>query len=204
MTRGYEVNVFGLTGNMGCGKSTVGEILQRQHSDVYLFDCDKVAKEEIFDKKNRKEIRKILGDEVINKEKIAQLIFKNLDKKQALEKFIHPIVWKRLAEEIQKKDKNTIFLVESAIFFEIGKEKDIDKVILVTCDLDKQKIRIKKRNNWSDEQINERLKCQIPNELKTAKAWIVINNNCSLEELETKTEKLYLYMKDRNDYKLIL
>ena len=203
MTR-YGANVFGLTGNMGCGKSTVGEILQKNHNDVCLFDCDKVAKEELFNKKNRKKIKKILGVEVIDKEKVAQLIFNNPDKKQALEKLIHPIVWKRLTEEIEKRDKKTMFLVESAIFFEIGKDEDINKVILVTCSLSEQKNRIKKRNNWSGKQINERLKYQIPSGIKEKKAVVVVDNNCSLAELEAKTEKLYSYMKDKRDYKLVL
>jgi dephospho-CoA kinase len=189
---------------MGCGKSTVGKVLEKNHNDVYLFDCDKVAKEELFDEKNRKEIKKILGEEIIDKEKIAQLIFNNSDKKRVLEEFIHPLVWKKLEEEIQKRDGKTIFLVESAIFFEIGKDKDINKVILVNCDLDKQKNRIKKRNNWSDKQINERLRYQMPNQIKEKKAVVVINNNCSLEELEIKTEKLYFYMKNKSDYKLVL
>jgi dephospho-CoA kinase len=204
-----EMNVYGLTGNMGCGKSTVGEFLQKKHPDVYLFDCDKVAKDLLSDSENTEEIKKILGDDVfdnekINRQKVAKLIFSNPNKKQAFEEFIHPLVWKKLAEEIQKGDEDKIFIVESAIFYEIEKEKDISRVIVVTCNPNEQINRIKKRNGWSDSQIEERLKYQIPNDIKTAKALVVINSDCSLEELEAKTEQLYSYMKSEKTDRLVL
>jgi dephospho-CoA kinase len=187
----------------------VSEFLQKKHPDIYLFDCDKVAKDLLSDSENTEEIKRILGDDVfdnqkINKQKVAKLIFSDSSKKQALEEFIHPLVWNKLAEEIQKGDEDKIFIVESAIFYEIGKEKDIPKVIVVTCNSNEQINRIKKRNGWSDDQIEERLRYQIPNDIKTAKALVVINSDCSLEELETKTEQLYLYMKNGKTDKLAL
>jgi dephospho-CoA kinase len=204
-----EMNVYGLTGNMGCGKSTVGEFLQKKHPDVYLFDCDKVAKDLLSDSENTEEIKKILGDDVfdnqkINRQKVAKLIFNNYNKKQAFEEFIHPLVWKKLAEEIQKVDEDKIFIVESAIFYEIGKEKDISKVIVVACNPNEQINRIKKRNGWSDDQIEERLKYQIPNDIKTAKALVVIDTNCSMQELELKVERLYSFLKSNESCKLVL
>ncbi|MDD4937870.1 MAG: dephospho-CoA kinase [Candidatus Shapirobacteria bacterium] len=203
-----EKRIFALTGGMGCGKSTVGKFLKK-YPDIYVFDCDKVAKNIMSDNKNLEEIKSILGEgvidnEKINRQKIAQIIFTDTKKKEALENFIHPKVWGKLAKEIQKSEDGKIFIVESAIFYEIEKEKDIDKVIVVTCDKDEQIKRIKSRNGWTDEQIEKRLKHQLPNEVKEAKGLAVINSNCSFDELKQKTEILYSYVKSGGNYRLVL
>lgn len=189
---------------MGCGKSVIAQFLQKNHPDIYLFNCDQIAKDLIFEPKNTKKVQDILKIEIIDKQEIAKIIFNNQEKKQALENFIHPLVWQKLEEEIKKQDKNTIFIIESAIIYEIGKDKDINKVILATCDYQEQKNRIKNRDNLSDQQIEERLKDQLPTKLKESKSLITINTNCSLKELEEKTEKLYSYIKNQENDKLIL
>lgn len=200
----YRMNIFALTGNMGCGKSVIAKFLQKNHSDIYFFDCDQIAKDLLFDSKNTQKIKEILEIKTIEKPEIAKIIFNNPQKKQALENFIHPLVWQKLEEEIQKQNKNTIFIVESAILYEVGKNKDINNVILATCNYQEQKNRIKNRDNLSDQQIEERLKDQLPIELKESKSSIIINTNCSLKELEEKTEKLYSYIKNQENYKLVL
>ena len=126
------------------------------------------------------------------------------EKKQKLESFIHPKVWEKLSEIINQSKDEKIFLVESAILFEIGKEKEFKKIILVTCDKDEQVKRIRLKNNWTDEQIEKRLKNQLPDKFKKIKSLVTIETNCSMEELKQKTEKLYSYMRNGDDYKLIL
>ncbi len=197
-------NIFALTGNMGCGKSVIAQFLQKNHPDIYLFNCDQIAKDLIFDPKNTKKVQNILDIKSIDKQEIAKIIFNNSEKKQALENFIHPLVWQQLEEVIKKQNKNTIFIVESAILYEIGKDKDINNVILATCDYQEQKNRIKNRDNLSDKEIEKRLKDQLPTKLKESKSSIIINTNCSLKELEIKTEKLYSYIKNQEKHKLIL
>jgi dephospho-CoA kinase len=193
---------------MGCGKSTVGEFLKK-YPDIYLFDSDEVAKEIIFETKNLEKIKSIFGEEVvingkIDKQRLAKIVFADNQKKEELESFVHPQVWEKLAEARQKSTDEKIFIVESAILYEIGKEKDISKVIVVTCNKEEQIKRIKARNGWSDEQIEERLRHQLPNKVKENKGLVVINNNDSIEELKQKTEVLYSYIKMRKTSKLIL
>ena len=203
-----EKNVFGLTGNMGCGKSTVGEFL-RQHSDIYFFDSDKVSKEILDKNENLDQIRSILGNEIvvdgkINRKKVSQIIFNNPEKKQSFENFLHPKVWEKLFETVKEKGSGTMVVVESAILYEIKGEEQIGKMILVTCDKEEQFRRIRARNGWSDEEIEERLRSQLPSEIKEPKSWAVIDTHCSLEELKAKVELLYQQMKNGSDQKVRL
>lgn len=182
----YKMNAYGLTGNMGCGKSTVAKFLKK-HEDICILDCDQISKEILFDKKNESKIERILGTKINE----VEIIFKNPIKKQKLERFIHPLVWKEVQRQIENGSKNTVFIVESALIFETKMEDNFKGIILVTCNKKEQVKRIKERNNWSDKQIKERLKNQILDKEKMKKGLMVIDNNGSLEELKSKVEQVY-------------
>jgi len=181
-----KINAYGLTGNMGCGKSTVAEFLQK-HDDVCVLDCDQISKEILFDIKNKSKIEKILGKEVGE----AEIIFRDPIKKQKLENFIHPLVWQKMKEKIKNGPKNIIYIVESALIFETKMENNFKGIILVTCNKKEQFDRIKKRNNWSNKKIDERLKNQMPDEEKNKKELMMIDNNGSIKELKSKVEQIY-------------
>jgi len=180
------MNAYGLTGNMGCGKSTVAEFLKK-HEDICILDCDQISKEILFDKKNKSKIEKILETEVGE----AEIIFRYPIKKQKLEEFIHPLVWQEVKKQIENGPKNTIFIVESALIYETKMENNFKGIILVTCDKKEQYKRIKKRNNWTNKEINERLKNQLPDKDKKKNILIKIDTSCSIKELESKVEKIY-------------
>jgi dephospho-CoA kinase len=189
--------VFGLTGGIGSGKSTLAKILQKKYSDIEVFDCDNVAKK-IMEEETKK------TGNVFDKKKIAKIIFNNPEEKIKLERLIHPKVWHELDKLIKKLDKEKIVLVETAILFETGKNKDMFKNIGVVCGLTERKRRIKKRNNWSDEEINLRIKNQSNQEIIKKKTDVIIDSECSLKELEGKAEKLYEYLVNPTKEKLIL
>jgi dephospho-CoA kinase len=191
-----KINAYGLTGNMGCGKSTVAKYLQK-YDDICVIDCDEISKKILVETNNSQKIKNILGNKVIkngviDKKEVSKIIFDNPDKKKLLENFLHPLVWQKVEEKIQEGNKNTIFIVESALIYELKKEKDFRGIIVVTCDKKEQFERIKKRSNWSDWEIKKRLKNQLSNEYKAKRALVVIDTSCSIKELKIKVEKLHL------------
>lgn len=200
-------NIFGLTGGIGSGKTTLANILKNKHSEVKIFDCDVVANEIMDDEKVKKEIKLILRNEVVvegklNRKKIAEIIFNNPIKKKKIESLIHPKVWQKLDKEIEKSNEDEIILVESAILFDIGKDKDIPRIITTICNVEERIKRLKKRNCWSDEEIKQRIKNQTSEEILKEKSQVIIDTNCSLEELEEKSEKLYQVLTNWENKKL--
>ena len=180
--------VFGLTGGIGTGKSTVAKILQKKYSNIVIFDCDKEAKKIAKSDEVKSKLKKILnsGNE--------KNIFEDETKKKAVEKLIHPKVWQKLNILTNKLSKEKIILVESAILFDVGKNKDMLKNIVTVCSLAERKKRIKERNNWNDKEIELRIQNQMSQNLLKKKADVIIDTECSLKELESKTEKLYQYL----------
>lgn len=190
-------NVWGLTGGVGSGKTTLANFLKKIDKNIVVFDCDEVAKNIMTDMAQKTGM-------VFDKKKIAKIIFNNPEEKEKLENLIHPKVWQKLDELINREKEEIIILVESAILFNIEKEKNFSKIIATICNLEERKKRIKLRNNWSETEINERIKNQVKEDVLIKKALVIVNTEGKLEELKTKAEKLYQYLKENKKEKLIL
>lgn len=190
-------NVWGLTGGVGSGKTTLANFLKKIDKNIVVFDCDEVAKNIMTDMAQKTGM-------VFDKKKIAKIIFNNPEEKEKLENLIHPKVWQKLDELINREKEEIIILVESAILFNIEKEKNFSKIIATICNLEERKKRIKLRNNWSETEINERIKNQVKEDVLIKKALVIVNTKGKLEELKTKAEKLYQYLKENKKEKLIL
>lgn len=189
--------VFGLTGGIGSGKTTVAKLIQKKYADIEIFDCDQEAKKIAKISKIKKRLEKIWGNK-------KEIIFENQKKKKEVERLIHPEVWVKLDKLIKKLGEKKIVLVETAILFETGKNKDMFKNIVTVCGLEERKRRIKKRNNWSESEIDLRIKNQSEQNLTRGKADVVIDTECGLKELKKKTEKLYQYLLKPTKEKLFL
>ena len=188
-------NVWGLTGGIGSGKTTLASFLTKIDKNIVMFNCDQVAKEIMADEAKKNEM-------IFDKKKIAEIIFNNPEEKEKLEKLIHPKVWQILDELIDKSKEKTIILVESAILFNL--EKKFSKTIATICDLEERKKRIRVRNNWSETEIDERIRNQLEDDILVKKSLVVVKTDGSLADLKIKAEKLYQYLKENKDEKIIL
>lgn len=192
---------YALTGNMGCGKSTVCKFLSI-YPDVRVIDCDLLAKDVLISTEHRQKICQIIGENVYASGQpdfrmIARIVFNNHVIKKNLENFVHPIVWKLVEEIVFKGGNDKIFIVESALIFESGIEKLFDGVIVVTCDEDEQIRRLVQFRGMSLSTINARLASQLPVSKKVKKADFLIDTNCSQEELNDRIRKLYEGLKQK-------
>ena len=170
------MKVFGLTGNIGCGKSTVASMFSK-HPDVVILDCDQIAKEIISGGAYKEKINSILGTNVFLRGKadlkhIAKIIFKKLEKKRLFEAFIHPLVWATVKKKVEAFKETQICIVESAIIYETKNEDKFDGVILVTCNPKEQLRRLQKNRKMSLEDIKSRIGRQLPSPGK--KRWLIL------------------------------
>ena len=174
--------IIGITGGIGCGKSVVSKIIDLMGFPVY--DSDNNAKK-ITDEsdKIRKELIARFGIEIyegtrLNRKLLAKKIFTDEQNRTFVNELIHPVVLADFLQwsEIQLKKSNIVF-IESAILFESGFYKYVDKILLVTSPQDLRIERIKKRDNITIEEIKERLQCQIHQEYLSEKADFIIQND---------------------------
>ncbi len=168
-----------LTGNIGAGKSAVGEYLKTK--GIKVIDTDILARDIVEPgKKAWLEIVRNFGYEVlaennaIDRKRLGDIVFNDKDKKRELEKITHLAIWEQLAEQMRQE---SLPVAEIPLLFEAGWQDRFDKVILVKADDALRLKRIMVRDNLSEEDARKRLNSQMSQELKEKMADYVINNS---------------------------
>lgn len=189
-----EKKVIAITGIIGSGKSTVSKILKERGYQV--LDCDQGSRECI--KKGSQGYQEMLEafselildtEGNIDRKKVAELVFSNVEKRKQLESIQHPLILNWVQEQCAAS-KETLVFVEVPLLFECGWEGYFNESWVVVADENIVVERLKQARNMSDDEINKRLDTQMKSELKIKKADHVIINNGSLIELNQQMDQL--------------
>ena len=179
-----------VTGNMGCGKTTVCEMLISHGIPVYF--SDNRAKELMSqDQSLFQHIQKRFGKEsyrsgFLNRKLLAEQVFENPKALNDLNNLVHPVVHLDYIEWLSQQAQDVV-AYESAIVLEHGNERKFDVVILVSCPERLRIERIKQRDGLTQDEIQSRMRFQWPDEKKRKHADYVIENiNLSETEQQVK------------------
>jgi len=172
--------IIGLTGGIGSGKTTIANYFKEMGVPVYIAD-DK-AKEIMQSQSIIKEIKAVFGDaifenEVLNRAKLADIVFNNSDKLNQLNAIIHPAVKKDFELWLQKNKNYDYVIYEAAILFESGRYKECDVVITVTAPEEIKIERVIKRDKTSRKQVLERMNMQWNDEQRIPLSNFIIFND---------------------------
>lgn len=191
--------LVGLTGSMGSGKSMVAEMLR--DLGAHIIDADAICHDLVQPEKPAwREIVEHFGKEVLlengelNRQKLAKIVFEDLEKKKILERILHPRVFaeeRKQFEEVSARDSSAVVIVDAALLIESGNYRSMDKVVLLGCDEEIQIQRLLKRNIWSRDEIVKRLSSQMKLEEKMKLADYFIPNNSTLADLKLHIVDLY-------------
>ncbi len=185
--------IIGLTGGMGCGKSTAAALLA-EHGFIRL-DADQVVREELLiDPEVVAELKVKLGTEVlapegkVDRTRLAQVVFTDEAQLRWLEALLHPRLnarWRALfaASHGQK------YIVEVPLLFEQGMENWFDFTICITSECATQMRRLELRG-IPPTLARQRLAQQLPLPRKCELADFVILNDGSLDFLREQINHL--------------
>lgn len=188
------MKVFGLTGGIACGKSTVARHIQDFGFPV--LDAD-VASREIFKigQPAYNEVIQEFGNTILDynleiiRSKLGEIVFSDPDARLILEGITHPAIRKKIAHELTKlanKGHNIIF-VEAALLVENGSYNQYSGLLVVSCSRENQLKRLMSRNGLSISEAEKRISSQLPLSEKEAKANWLIHNNGTTEDLKLET-----------------
>ena len=172
---------IGITGGIGSGKSVVSKLLQLMGVPVYIADVESKRLTET-DPDIRAALISLLGDEVyqdgkLNRSLLASYIFGNKDNLTMVNGIIHPRIKDDFRRWAQSHSSYPIVGIEAAILIEAGFTEDVDQVVLVYAP---QEIRLRRavsRDACSAEQVQQRMRNQMPDEDKMAFAHHIIYND---------------------------
>ncbi|WPO77624.1 dephospho-CoA kinase [Flavobacterium sp. KACC 22761] len=171
--------VIGLTGGIGSGKTTVANYFQEMGVPVYIADDGAKAvmqSEEVIEKIKKTFGTALFEKNVLNRAKLADIVFNNSEKLAQLNEIVHPAVKKDFEAWLLLHKKEEYVIYEAAILFESGRYKECDSIITVTAPVEVRIERVLKRDNTTREQVLSRMQMQWKDEDRISKSNFVINN----------------------------
>lgn len=189
--------IIGLTGGIGSGKTTIANHFMAAGIPVYIADDE--ARKIMQSDEIKEEIRKNFGNTVfengiLNREKLAQVVFSDPNKLKLLNAIIHPAVKKHFHKWILNHKNAPYIIYEAAILFESGSYKDCDKIITVTAPLDSRIQRVIERDNTTREQVLKRINSQWNDDQRIEKSDFVIENDTP-EIAKSDVDKILKFLK---------
>ena len=195
--------VLGLTGNIGCGKSSVSTIFMNHGIDI--VDADIVARHIFEDLDLLNKVFSTFGETIknedgsLNRKALGNIVFNDDEKLIQLNKMTHPLIRQRVSDKIDeyKNQNKEMVILDAALLVESDYLNFIDKLLVVICNEDIQIERIKQRDNCSKEEALSRIKSQMSQENKVKYADYVIDNSATLSELRKKAFIFMNYIKEK-------
>jgi len=189
----------GLTGGIGCGKSTVTAFFKQLN--VPVIDADEIAHQVVaVGQPALLLIQQTFGsdslnaDGSLNRDFIRELVFTDPEQKKKLEAIIHPLVYQSIQADMAMLTAPYCIL-SIPLLFEVNRTDFVDRVLVIDCPIATQIERVQKRDNLSPERVQSIIDSQVSRAFRLAHAQDIIDNTQSNAELAQQVEKLHnLYL----------
>jgi dephospho-CoA kinase len=201
------MKVIGLTGGIGSGKSTVSRFLAELGAMV--IDVDKVWHEALVaDSELRQKIVAAFGngiltpDRAIDRKKLGKVVFDNPEALARLNNIMHPWMYKTVKAQLGEYRRWGVrvvvlelpLLVEVPLSLRAGQPSLSDELDEVWVTVAPEPVvlgRLKSKSGLSEAEALARIRSQLPSEERIKHADVVIDTDCSLDELELKVRELW-------------
>jgi dephospho-CoA kinase len=204
----------GLTGGIGCGKSTVAKIFAGITIDaatqsgtgsalnVPVLDADEIA-HRLVEKGQPAltQIQQAFGNNILNpdgslnRKKLGELVFSDLKQKQKLESTLHPLIYKTLQTELEQLTAAPYCIISIPLLFETGMMHFVNRILVIDCPVETQIERVKARDSLTIERIQSIIDSQVSRTFRKAKADDLIDNSVTDYRLAEQVKKLHnLYL----------
>ena len=189
--------LVGLTGGIGSGKSTVARLLEKRGAVV--FDADLLAREAVEPgTPGHAAVIERFGADVLapggelDREALASIVFADPSARRDLEEIVHPEVRRLFAEGSEAyRDTDSVVVFSAPLLVETGMHTAFEILVVVSATVATQIERLMRQRGMSESSIRARIEAQAPLEDKAAVADFLVDNEGSLDELESQVEQLW-------------
>ena len=171
-----------ITGNIGSGKTTVAHFFRIL--DIPVFSADSAGHRALLRSEVITALQSVFGDTVfdengiVSRKKIGEIVFSDTYKLQRLNEIVHPVIKDEMLQWIEQQPLQTPYvLCEAAVLFEAGFDVLFDKIITVSAPETLRIKRIDTRDGASKQNILQRMKAQIDENIKISKSDYCIVND---------------------------
>ena len=190
--------IVGLTGSIGMGKSTVGQMFVEE--GVPLFDADAAVHELQGPDGALVEAIEALfpgstSSDGVDRQKLGAMVLGDAAALQQLERLIHPAVGEMRLAFLEKHRGRPLILFDIPLLFEKSGAKDVDHIVVVSAGEDDQRNRVLARPGMTTERFEQIKALQLPDAEKRQKADSVIDTSLPHAETRQQVRKLVQKLK---------
>ena len=184
---------LGLTGSIGMGKSTTAEMFRTR--GVPVIDADAIV-HELYRGEAVAPIEAAFPgstqDGVVDRARLAEQLTRNPDGFKTLESIVHPLVWRKEREAIDRLQAQgePVAVLDIPLLYENGAEARVDKVVVVTADSDVQKARVLARPGMTEEKFRMILSRQMADSEKRRRADFIIDTGLGLKHAARRVDEI--------------
>ncbi len=191
------LRLFGLTGGLASGKSTVAAHLRAL--GVPVVDADQLAREVVAPGTPGLAAvvaafgpSVLLPDGSLDRPRVAALVFSDPEQRRRLNAIVHPLIGAAGAARVAELDARgeTLACYEAALLVENDLVEAFRPLVVVAVPEDVQLARAMARDASTEEQARARIAAQLPLATKVAAADYVIDNSGTRAETERRTEEV--------------
>ena len=189
--------VIGITGGIGSGKTVVSDFFARK--GITIVDADVVARQVVeLGQPSLRSISERYGAQILQKDgsldrrQLRDIIFKDDGERVWLETLLHPVIRRRIMDELNKAASSYTALV-SPLMIETNQQALVDRLLVIDLPVNIQIARTSQRDSMTKEQTLAIINAQSSREDKLTAADDVVDNSQSLDYLYQQLEVLHAY-----------
>ena len=189
----------GLTGGIGCGKTTVARLFAAY--GVPILDADEISRQLVAPGQPAlASITEAFGEQILahgdlDRAKLRGIVFNAPAQKQRLEAILHPLVFAEMQRQMQSMQAPYCILA-IPLLVESKHTDFVDRILVVDCPVELQYERVKHRDAFDQETVARIIASQISREERLAVADDLVENDGDLDTLVAKVQGLHqIYLK---------
>ena len=188
--------IIGLTGGIGCGKTTVTNLFQAKGIDV--VDADVVAREVVvLGSSGLNALVSEFGNAILNEKRelnrpaLRELVFDNSQAKQTVNQILHPLIRESMLNQLANT-RSQYCILSAALLFENKLQTLVNRCLVVDITESQQLERTLSRDGGNANTIKGIMRAQVTREKRLALADDIIDNSKSLTFLTPQVDALHL------------
>lgn len=190
------MKIIGLTGSIGMGKSTTVSMCRRLNIPIY--DADAEIHKLYQDQTVIQELINLFGKQIISKgfvdrSNLGRIVFSDPSKLRALEAVLHPKLQKKQKDFIQSHRLKgaKLIVLDIPLLYEIGKERSVDKVLVVTAPSWIQRRRVLGRQKMTESKFNAIVRRQLPDLVKRQRADYILETQYGYQQAFLSLKRIF-------------